>query len=198
MKFSHIAGALAVVIAVMGGVPAAASATMVTPPSRPLPETAQWHGMPAAGGDAAASTVPWKRYRTKPWHDAPGKVCAFGVNATIVRDREQYRTLSSYPNGHPRIQEFRGPLLVRYTNTSTGKSTVGNLSGYGWFYYPADGGLDAYAASHIGVTIPVGNHGFPAGEWIVSGRSLLIVGRTGAINLVLIHATTENICRTLS
>jgi hypothetical protein len=38
---------------------------------------------------------------------------------------------------------------------------VGNLSGYGWFYYPAGGGLDAFAASHIGLTVPVGNPGSP-------------------------------------
>jgi hypothetical protein len=197
MRFRHIAGGLAVVIAAACGVPTAASATTVTSPPRPLPETAQWQEAPATGS-AAASTVPWKPYRTQPWNDAPGKVCAFGVNATIVRDREQYRTLSSYPDGSPQVQEFRGPLFVRYTNTSTGKSVVGNLSGYGWFYYPAGGGYDAFAPSHIGVTVPVGNPGFPSGEWIVSGQSLLIVGSTGAINIVLIHATAENICRTLS
>lgn len=191
MRFRHIAGGLAVVVAATCGVPAAASATMGTP--RPLPQVTQGQEAPAA-----ASAVPWKPYRTKPWQDAPGQVCAFGVNATIVRDREQYRTLSSYPNGDPKVQEFRGPLFVRYTNTSTGKSVIGNLSGYGWFYYPAGGGYDAFAPSHIGVTVPVGNPGFPAGEWIISGQSLLIVGSTGAINIVLIHATTENICRTLS
>jgi hypothetical protein len=195
MRFRHIAGGLAVVIVATCGVPAAASAT-ATPP-RPLPETTQSPRAPAAGS-AVTSTVPWKPYRTQPWQDAPGKVCAFGVDATIVRDGEQYRTLSSYPNGSPRIQEFRGPLFVRYTNTSTGKSVVGNLSGYGWFYYPAGGGYEAFAPSHIGVTVPVGNPGFAAGEWIVSGQSLLIVDSTGAINIVLIHATTENICRTLS
>ncbi|HEY2578094.1 MAG TPA: hypothetical protein VGI74_17465 [Streptosporangiaceae bacterium] len=198
MRFRHIVGGLAVAMVATCGVPAAASATTVTTPPRPLPGTAQWQQAPAAGSDAAASKVPWKRYRTKPWHDAPGKVCAFGVNATIVREREQFRTLSSYPDGRPRLQEFRGPLFVRYTNASTGKSVVGNLSGYGWFYYPVGGGSDAFAPSHIGVTVPAGNRGFPAGEWIVSGRSLLIVGSTGAISIVLIHATTQNICRTLS
>ena len=196
MRFSHIAGGLAVLIAAACGVPAAASATTVTPP-RPLPETTQWQQAPATGS-AAASTVPWKPYRTQPWQDAPGKVCAFGVNATIVRDGEQYRTLSSYPDGSPRIQEFRGPLFARYTNTSTGKSVVGNLSGYGWFYYPAGGDTRHLPPAISACTVPVGNPGFPAGEWIVSGQSLLIVDGTGAINIVLIHATTENICRTLS
>jgi hypothetical protein len=120
------------------------------------------------------------------------------VNATPVRDHEQFRTLSRYPDGKPKVQEFRGALFVRYTNARTGKSVVGNLSGYGWFYYPARGGLDVFVASHIGLTVPVGNRGSPAGEWIISGRSMVIVNSAGAINVVLIHATTENICRALS
>lgn len=179
MRFRHIAIGLAAVIAATFGVPAVASAA------------------PAAHS-AAASTIPWKTYRTKPWYDAPGKVCAFGVKTAIVRDGEQYRTLSSYPDGSPEVQEFRGPLIVRYINASTGKSAVGNLSGYGWYYYPKSGGYDAYAPSHVGVTVPIGNRGFPAGEWIISGQSDLIVDGTGAIDIVLIHATAQDMCRTLA
>lgn len=197
MRLRSIAGGLAAIMAATLGVPAAASAATGSVPRvsyGPNPG----HEAPPAGPAAAAGSIPWKPYRTKPWQDAPGKVCAFGVNATPVRDHEQFRTLSRYPDGKPKVQEFRGPLFVRYTNTRTHRSVVGNLSGYGWFYYPAGGGLDAYVASHIGVTVPVGNQGFPAGEWIISGRSLVIVNSAGAISVVRIHATTENICRALS
>jgi hypothetical protein len=206
MRFRSIAGGLAAVMAATLGVPAAASAATGSVPRasyRPNPGHEATPAGPAAragtaGPAATAGSIPWKRYRTKPWHDAPGKVCAFGVSVTIVRDREQYRTLASYPGGKPKVQEFRGPLFVRYTNTTTHESVAGNLSGYGWFYYRAGGGLDAYVASHIGLTVPVGNRGFPAGEWIVSGQSLVTINNKGAINVVLIHATTENICRALS
>jgi hypothetical protein len=197
MKFRHVAGGLAaVMVATLGG-PAAASAATGSVP-RVSHGANPGHEVPAAGRAAAASPIPWKPFRTKPWHDAPGKVCAFGVNATIAGDREQYRTLSRYPDGKPKVQEFRGPLFVRYTNTTTHKSVMGNLSGYGWFYYTAGGGSDAYVASHIGLTIPVGNKGFPAGEWIISGQSLVIVNSAGTINIVLGRATTENICTVLS
>jgi hypothetical protein len=94
--------------------------------------------------------------RTAPWTDAPGRVCTFGVATTIVADQEQYRTLASYPDGSPKVQEFRGPLVVRYTNTSTNESVVRDLSGYGWFHYGEDGGNHAFIASHIGVTVPDG------------------------------------------
>lgn len=192
MRLRHAAGGLAVVLAgTLGGPAAAGAAAASTLP--PLP-----HQAGPAAQHAAASPIPWKPYHTKPWHDAPGKVCAFGVRVTIVRQREQYRTLSSYPDGKPRLQEFRGPLFVRYANTSSGKSVTGNLSGYGWFYYPRAGGADALAASHIGVTVPAGNEGFPAGEWVVNGQAEVIISSSGTINIWPFHATVENICARLS
>ena len=197
MRSRSIAGGLAAIMVALLGVPAAASAA-----TGPVPRVSHWgipgYQAPFAGPATTGRPIPWKPFRTQPWHDAPGKVCAFGVNATPVRDHEQFRTLSRYPGGKPKVQEFRGPLFVRYTNTKTGKSVVGNLSGYGWFFFPAGGGEDAYVASHIGLTVPVGNKGFPAGEWIVSGQSLVLVNSAGAINVVLIHATAKNMCSALS
>jgi|SRR5215469_7143946 len=151
----------------------------------------------AASASVAASPGGWRPYHTAPWTDAPGAVCSFGVAATIVYQHEQFRTLARYPNGDPRLQEFRGPLVVRYTNTSTGASAVRSLSGYGWFHYGAQSSIRAFVASHIGVTVPVGNAGFPAGEWVISGRSEVIVNSAGTISIRLIHATAEDLCRTL-
>lgn len=155
-------------------------------------------GVTTAASAATATAVPWQPYRTAPWTDEPGAVCSFGVAATVVYDQEQYRTLAQYPNGDPRLQEFRGPLIIRYTNTSNGDSVVRDLSGYGWFHYALDGGLEAFIASHIGITIDVGNTGFPAGEWVISGQSEVTVSGTGTINIYLIHASAEDLCRTLS
>lgn len=73
-----------------------------------------------------------------------------------------------------------------------------DLSGYGWFHYGLNGGLDAFIASHIGLTVHVGNAGFPAGEWVISGQSEVTVSSTGTIYVHLIHATAENLCQTLS
>jgi len=160
-------------------------------------------GGPAIAGAATASAATgtsggWQTYRTAPWTDAPGAVCSFGVAATPVVDQEQDRTLASYPNGDPQLQEFRGPLFVRYTNMSTGASVVRDLSGYGWFHYGSDGSIDAFIASHIGLTVDVGNAGFPAGEWVISGRSEVTVSSSGTIGVRLIDATAENLCQTLS
>jgi hypothetical protein len=163
-------------------------------------------GLPAIASTAIASAATaststasaWQTYRTAAWTDAPGAVCSFGVAATPVLDQEQYRTLASYPDGSPRLQEFRGPLYIQYTNTSTGASVVRDLSGYAWFHYGTDGSIDAFIASHISVTVHVGNAGFPAGEWVISGRSEVTVSSSGTIGIRLINATAENLCQTLS
>jgi hypothetical protein len=155
-------------------------------------------GVSTTASAASDSGGGWQPYRTVPWTDAPGAVCTFGVAATIVTDQEQFRTLASYPNGDPRLQEFRGPLVIRYTNQTNGDSVMRDLSGYGWFHYGSDGSIDAFIASHIGVTIPVGNTGFPAGEWVITGRSEVTVSSAGAINVQLIDATAENLCQTLA
>lgn len=95
--------------------------------------------VPAAVSAANASPAPWQPYRTTPWTEAPRRVRRFGVATTIMVYQEQYRTLASYPDGSPKVQEFRGPPVVRHTNTSTSESVVRDLSSYGWFRYGADG-----------------------------------------------------------
>jgi len=152
----------------------------------------------AAPATAYAHSIPWQTYRTSPWTDQPGQVCAFGVAATIVKDGEQVRTLETYPDGSPKVQEFRGPLYVRYTNQSSGKSVVGNLSGYGRFTYETDGSTDIYVQQHIGLTVGVGNVGWPAGEWIISGKAHVTVSTTGQTSIQLDHAKADDICADLS
>lgn len=167
----------------MAAVPAMLAATVLAVPT---------------GASAASHTIPWHRFRTAPWHDVPGKVCTFGVSAKPVRDGEQTRVLARYPNGKPEVQEFRGPLYVRYTNTHTGKSVTRNLSGYGWFFYKRSGAVRFFAPSHFGYTVYVGNKGFPAGEWVINGQAWARVSSTGDVHIQLLHATAENLCRTLS
>lgn len=178
MRLTRVVTGAALVLAVGLAVPATASAST----SR-------------ASNDRG---IPWQSYRTAPWTDAPGAVCTFGVSTSIVEDQEQQRVLATYPDGDPKLQEFRGPLVIRYTNTSSGASVVRDLSGYAWFHYGADGSIVAFIASHIGLTVPVGNAGWPAGEWVISGQSVATVSSAGAINVKLLHATAENLCQTLS
>jgi hypothetical protein len=69
--------------------------------------------VPTAAG-AASHTIPWHRYRTAPWRDAPGEVCMFGVSAKPVRDGEQTRILARYPRMAPVPEPLReGATRIR-------------------------------------------------------------------------------------
>ena len=157
-------------------------------------------GVPTAASAASGNSIPWQPFTSAGWTDAPGAVCTFGVTAAIVRQNEQFRTLESYPNGDPELQEFRGPLFIQYTNMSTGASVVRDLSGYSWFSFGTDGSIEVSVPkpAHFGLSVHVGNAGFAAGEWVLSGKFGVAVSSTGEISVQLIQATAENLCQTLS
>ncbi len=146
----------------------------------------------------AATAPPWQTYRTAPFSYAAGTVCSFTLFGTPVKDGEQYRTLESYPDGTAELNEYRGPLYVRYTNESNGKSAVRNLSGYGFFRFgDGNGSIQALFLSNGGISVKVGNQGFPSGYWIEHGRVLVTDNGQGSRVIHVEHATLENLCRTL-
>lgn len=147
---------------------------------------------------AQAAQPPWQPYRSAPFEDPAGDPCPFAVQATPVRDGEQYRTLSTYPDGTPKDQEFRGPLWFRYTNETTGRSVVRDLSGYAVFHYGQDGSLQADFFRHGGVTVHPGNVSYPAGEWVFNAPFYLDVDPNGNRTIVQPRPARENLCRTLA
>jgi len=68
-----------------------------------------------------------------------GEVCPFALHGEATKDEERVRNLLAYPDGTPQEQEFTGPLSFRWTNLSTGKSVVRDLSGTFDFAINADG-----------------------------------------------------------
>ena len=147
---------------------------------------------PAAG---AAGRGGWTPYRTQPF-DSAGR-CSFTVHGDIVKDEEEIRTVAAFPDGTPRIQEFRGPLVIRFTNTSNGRSAVRDVSGYGRLRTLADGGSVWFFDGGASIGVPIGNTAFPAGSYIVHGRFRLTIAPDGTRDLPHLHAHVENLCDTL-
>jgi hypothetical protein len=169
----------------------AAAATLVATPFVAAP-------FAAASPASAAPAPPWQTYRTAPFSYAAGTVCSFGLSGTPVKDGEQYRTLESYPDGTAELNEYRGPLYVRFTNESTGQTVVRNLSGYGYFRFgDGTGSVRALFLNNGGISVKVGNQGFPSGYWIEHGRVLVTDNGQGSRVIHVEHATLENLCRTL-
>ena len=65
-----------------------------------------------AGGAAPAGEGHWHRYHQQDFVVPAMEACAFRVAAHVLYDREYFRTISHYSGGNPRVQLFRGPLII--------------------------------------------------------------------------------------
>jgi hypothetical protein len=155
-------------------------------------------GVPSAA-QAAGPAQPshWQPYRSTGFEDKAGDVCAFALKGTPLRDREQFRTTETYPDGSPKVQEYRGPLSFRYTNEATGKSVVRDLSGTSFFNFRLDGSLAVLGTGHLGLTVHAGNVGYPQGEWVLSGGFTVVIA-PGDDQVDLLWGTKQDICHQLS
>ncbi|MEV4256489.1 hypothetical protein AB0J52_25285 [Spirillospora sp. NPDC049652] len=151
-------------------------------------------GLVAAGPAASASRGEWQPYRAKPFVDVG--VCAFPVRGDIVSDEEEVRILSTYPDGRVEREEFRGPLVVRFTGN--GHSVVRDVSGYALFHFLKDGTRYARLDGGFSFRIKQGNVGYPAGNYILHGKFSAVVKADGNRLIHPAHATIENLCDTLA
>jgi hypothetical protein len=159
-----------------------------------------------AGGLAIASSPSggsppgaWQDYRSAPFTYAAGEVCSFGVHGDIVKDEERVRNLLTYPDGTPQEQEFTGPLFVRFSNQSSGKSVVRDLSGTGWFFYTPAGALQyGHGFEHMSLSIHKVNTSPAPGEYYLSGEFDFAINADKTRDFTLEHGSAENLCLTLA
>ncbi len=141
----------------------------------------------------------WSPYRTAPFTLAAGARCPFGLSGTPVRDRERIRTLATFADGKPRIQEVKGPLVVRYTNLDSGRSVRRNLTGRALVTYGADGSFkETLEHGHFAAGLSASDLGGP-GFFVLTGSGFgLAVAADGSRTLSLGTGRVENLCTTLS
>jgi len=164
---------LAVAIGAVGAVPAAASAS-------------------GQGGGG------WEPTSTPPFVIPAGEVCAFEVKGDIVRDREWTRTPATYPDGSPRVQDFAGVLVIRYTNTSNHRTVIRDATGTIRVYHLPDGTRISQLHGHNAVPVKASNVGFPGGDYITHGDFVVIRHPDGNREIPVRLGTMENLCETLA
>jgi hypothetical protein len=150
---------------------------------------------------ARADTRPpgsgWEPYRTQPFVHPAGN-CDFAVRGDIVKDEEWVRTLATDHAGNAIKLEFTGPLVIRFTNESSGASVVRNLDGTAWVTNHPDGSHTWLVNGHLSAGVPAGDPYLAPGEYIWTGRTGLQI-HPGRLIEVLFHLgpPAENLCRTL-
>lgn len=126
-----------------------------------------------------------------------GTVCSFGVSNEVVSQAEEERVVQTYSDGTPLETDFRGPLVVRYTNETTGVSVVRDLSGTAQLYTTPDHSSVWVSQDHFGLTVHPGDPYHAAGLYVLTGPSVFVVPSNGDTTVVS-QTQVENICDTLS
>ena len=150
---------------------------------------------PAAAGEAGS---PWTPYRSSDVTvTAARSTCAFDVRISVVQDDEEYRTTQTYADGTPKEQLFRGTLVERYTNLSTGTSVVRDLSATAVFAYNPDGSPASLTSlkGPFGATMPAGSTP-DTGLFVLSGKGTSVTFNADGTRSYTLgrHGTAENVC----
>ena len=152
----------------------------------------------AAPADTAPGGSGWEPTSTPPFVLPAGQICSFELKGDIVADREWMRTVATFPDGKPQVQDFAGVLVIRFTNTSNQRSVVRDASGTIRVYNLPDGTRIQQLRGNNALPVRAGNAGFPGGDYITRG-DFVVIDRPGGVREVPVQlGTTENLCKTLA
>lgn len=157
-------------------------------------------GLPLTiGATPAAATSPWTPYRAADFVVPAGDRCSFELRGEVVSDKERIRTLDTYSDGSPRVQQVVGQLVVRYTNTATGRSVVRNLTGNALIDYGTDGSFTLILkGGHFAAGLQPTDVGGPAFLVFTGSGHTLHIAANGSRTVTFGHGPVEDICQTLA
>lgn len=153
----------------------------------------------AATAAAPETRSPWTPYEAHGWTLPAGASCDFPLRGDVLQDKERVRTTERYADGSPRVQEFTGQLVMRFTNLDSGGSVVRNLTGRADVEYLPDGSWTmTLVGGHFAAGIRPGGDPGP-GFYVVTGtKHQLVIEPDGHRTLVPGDGPVEDVCDTLA
>lgn len=161
-----------------------------------LPATPAAAGTSATDGTAAGAAGGWHRFHAQPFSTPAGALCPFPLSSHVLFDREYVRTTRTWPDGSPRTQEYAGPLVVRVTNTSAGRSVRRDLSGRAVVQHARDGSSTYVLQGPVAVGFHPGDS-LPPGYVVLRGEHTVRFAADGTRTVTVDRGTEENLCETL-
>lgn len=155
---------------------------------------------PSASPETTTSSTaePWVPYHEDLLTLPAGRYCTFEVTADPVFQHIRSRVLDRYPDGAIREQEFAGPLISLFTNTSTGELRLLNLSGHATAWYYPNGDYQKYETrGPVGFGFRAGD-AFPQAYYQLRGHHVITFDADGTRHMAVDQGRDVNLCTVLS
>jgi len=144
---------------------------------------------------AASSDAGWEPAPATPVYDWPaGFRCDFPVRSTPIVDEVLRHVVETRPDGEPGRVAYKGPLVLRVTNTDTGSSIDVDAGGSALVEYRADGSQSWRAIGPVMAGWGENGGNLPRGLYRLDGVYSLEITAPGAKTLTMAHGTTEPLC----
>ncbi|GCD93024.1 hypothetical protein [Embleya hyalina] len=102
--------------------------------------------------------------------------------------------MDTHPDGRPRLVAYKGPLVLRITNTNTGASTDVDASGSALVEYRTDGSQMWRARGPVPAGWAENGGNMPRGLYRLDGVYSLEIAASGTKTLSMEHGTAEPLC----
>ncbi|MFI1382912.1 hypothetical protein [Embleya sp. NPDC020886] len=156
----------------------AAAPASAAPESSPVPVAGRWEPAPP----------------TPPFDYPAGARCDFPVHAEPVLDEVVQQVLESNPDGSHKWVAYKGPLIVRVTNTATGASLDVDAGGSAVVRTRPDGSQSWFVLGPVLTTFRENGGTLPRGLYRIDGAYTLDIDANRDKQLTMLHGTAENLC----
>jgi len=125
----------------------------------------------AGGADRTGVVVnrPWVPWPASPFDLAAGAYCEFAVHGDPIVAEVVTKTIEVYPDGSPKRELAKGPLIYRLTNTATGATTTADAGGSAVFDFYPDGSQTWHVIGPVLAAFKDGASNIPRGLWTING-----------------------------
>ncbi|MFI1585923.1 hypothetical protein [Embleya sp. NPDC020630] len=150
---------------------------------------------PTAAESTTEAPSAWEPAPPTPPFDYPaGARCDFPVHAEAILDEVVQRVLETHPDGTPKRVAYKGPLVMRVTNTDTGTHFDADAGGSAVVDYRLDGSQRWLALGPVLTTFRANGGNMPRGVYTIDGVYILDITADRTKTLTMLHGGTDDIC----
>lgn len=149
---------------------------------------------PASAASLSGEGPAWEPAPSAPWDVAAGVRCDVAVHGEPIVDEVVRRVLARHPDGSPKQVAYKGDLVVRVTNTTSGAFYDADVSGSAVVDHRPDGSQFWTVRGPVLVGVGEGRGNLPRGLYVVDGVYTLDISSDGYKSVNLAHGSVTDIC----